>query len=352
MSKWPHFSALPTVSSLEKWLKDSDTLDEDFEHDVHETFQIFVQLAKDDKLKKCFWLPNIKKVAPMEFLCISLLIYSFKRKMTLAQLSEAITLLRKDIRTVEKDVRMNGRLMKQVLTFLKGLHPSKLKAQSGEPAASQVQAPENPAPKRKRKSPAGGDPPSKRAAPSRPQATKSNPSPPPSKPTPPPRPPSTSRPPNAPATQPSTSSPGLGPPPPPPLSIPSGPSNTRAPPTAPASYRQAVASSSMPSPNLPRPMASLPPRPPSGPLPRQNSIGDALMARMASAPSPVPPGPRHGGYPSPSMSFYPGPNDPPGSRGYEASRDPRHPAYHQDARGYGGQGQPPGQPPYPGGRRY
>ncbi|OJT05809.1 hypothetical protein TRAPUB_3342 [Trametes pubescens] len=323
MSKWPHITTLPSIGVIEKWLHDSEALDEELQQDVHNTFQLFCQLAKDKKLNKCFWLPNIKKVAPMEFLCISLLIHSFKRKMTMAQLSESISLLRKDIRTEEKDVRQNVRTMKQVLAFLKGLHPSQLKAQSGEPAAG----------KRKRNSSGeGGDhPPSKKAAPSKSQTTKSsNPPPPRSTPTPPPAQ-STPHPPKPPATQPSSSIR-----PPPNLHIPTGPSSVRAPPTAPTGPRHGAASptpSSIPS----RPIASLPPRPPTGPSPRQNSIGDALMARMASAPSPASPSiPRHGGYPSPSMSFHPGPN------AYDPNRDPRHPAYHQDGR-YGAPGQPPGQ---------
>ncbi|EIW52994.1 uncharacterized protein TRAVEDRAFT_134468 [Trametes versicolor FP-101664 SS1] len=322
MSKWPHITTLPSIGVIEKWLHDSEALDEELQQDIHNTFELFCQLAKDKKLNKCFWLPNIKKVAPMEFLCISLLIHSFKRKMTMAQLSESISLLRKDIRTEEKDVRQNSRTMKQVLTFLKGLHPSQLKAQSGEPAAS----------KRKRNSSSEGvdHPPSKKAAPSKSQTTKpSNPPPPRSAPTPP-----SPCPPIDPPTQPSSSIR-----PPPNLHMPTGPSSARAPPTGPRN----AAASPMPSSISSRPIASLPPRPPIGPPARQNSIGDTLMARMASAPSPAsPPMPRYGGYPSPSMQFHPGPNDPQGNRAYDANRDPRHPAYHQDGR-YGAPGQPPGQ---------
>ena len=89
MSKWPHLTSAPSISALEKWLHEADELDEEFEEDVKATFQIFCELAQDQKLKKCFWLPGVKKVAPVEVLAISLLIYIFKRKMSLPQLSEA-----------------------------------------------------------------------------------------------------------------------------------------------------------------------------------------------------------------------------------------------------------------------
>ncbi|KAI0324182.1 hypothetical protein GY45DRAFT_1263338, partial [Cubamyces sp. BRFM 1775] len=137
MSKWPHLTSAPSIGTLEKWLHEADELDEEFEEDARSTFQIFCELAQDQKLKRCFWLSGVKKVAPVEVLAISLLIFIFKRKMSLAQLSEAIRLLRQDIRNAEKDVRLNSRTMKIVISFLRTLKPSQLQAEGGEPAASQ-----------------------------------------------------------------------------------------------------------------------------------------------------------------------------------------------------------------------
>ncbi|KAI0667549.1 hypothetical protein C8Q78DRAFT_982039, partial [Trametes maxima] len=127
MSKWPKLHTLVSISTIEKWLHDSVELDKEFCKDVHNTFQVFCHLAKDPMLSKPFALAGTRKVAPMEVLAISLLIHISKRKMSLPQLSEAIELLRKDIRQTEKDIRQNGRTMKLVLAFLKNLKPSQLK---------------------------------------------------------------------------------------------------------------------------------------------------------------------------------------------------------------------------------
>lgn len=135
ISRWPHLTTMPSLSVLETWLQEPDDLDEEFCEDVHDTFRIFCALAKDPVLKQVFWLPGVKKVAPMEVLAIAVLIHANKKKMSMAQLSEAIGLMRKDIRGVEKDIRQNTRLFKTVLAFLKGLKPSMLKAEGGTPAA-------------------------------------------------------------------------------------------------------------------------------------------------------------------------------------------------------------------------
>ncbi|KAI8976347.1 hypothetical protein BD414DRAFT_539340 [Trametes punicea] len=344
MAKWPKLSTAASIGTVEKWLHDTNELDKGFEDDVKNTFEIFCRLAKDPKLKKCFWLPGVKKVAPVEMLTISLLIHAFKRTMTLAQLSEAITLLRQEIRQVEKDIRLNSRTVKVALSFLKKLKPSQLKAEGGEPAAAQHHAV-----KRKRPAPTAsereGNPPrpspksqpnpsmfSKAAQPPHAISSPGHAPEPPQPLTQPPRPPA---PPASPQTAlspamhhpPSANPPGL---PSGPNGIPTVPSNaqpTFAPPNTPAAPRQ-----SMPPP-------SLPPRPnytPTSPRPgdsRQNSLGDSLMARMSTAPPSAPSAPRRAGFPSPSTPFQPGPNDYQANRAYDPSRDPRHAAYQSDGRG-------------------
>ncbi|KAI0641695.1 hypothetical protein C8Q79DRAFT_286841 [Trametes meyenii] len=126
MLKWPKLNTLVTISAIEKWLHDSEELEQEFCEDVRKTFEVFCQLAEDPKFNKPFSLAGTRKVAPMEVLAIALLIHVFRRKLSLSQLSEAIELLRKDIRQTEKDVRQNGRTMKLVLAFLKDLNLRKL----------------------------------------------------------------------------------------------------------------------------------------------------------------------------------------------------------------------------------
>ncbi|RDX50683.1 hypothetical protein OH76DRAFT_1482098 [Lentinus brumalis] len=137
ISRWPHLSTLPTLNVLESWLQEPDDLDDEFCEDVRDTYRIFCALTKDAKLKQVFWMPGIKKVAPMEVLAIAILIHANKKKMSMAQLSEAIGLMRVDIRKTEKDIRQNSRMFKLVLTFLKDLRPSMLKANGDVPATRQ-----------------------------------------------------------------------------------------------------------------------------------------------------------------------------------------------------------------------
>ncbi|KAI0776998.1 hypothetical protein BD413DRAFT_524648 [Trametes elegans] len=353
MSRWPHLTTSPSLPAIEKWLHDPEDLDEDFKQDVMNTFQIFCNLAKDNKLRQCFWLSGIKKVAPVEVLSTCLLIHSFKRKMTMAQLSEAIGLMRQDIRKVEKDVRQNSRTMKQVLAFLKALKPSQLKAASGEPAASRHRAIKRKRVANESSSDEEKPPPSRpsQAKPTHLTPSQSNKPPTPQPPPPPPPPP----PPVPPAVAPL---PAVSPPtlrPPPAFNGSFGPTGAASSlstsaagsrvsisvPTAPAALRATMATQPSPSVN-PRPTTALPPRPAVAVPPLQNSIGDNLMARMSTAPSQTPStASRNGGVPSPSMPFHPGPNDYQSNRAYDPSRDPRGAAYHHDPRGYGGQ--PPGQ---------
>ena len=150
MSRWPGVAAAPSFTVLENWLTESDSLDEDLCDNVRETYEIFWALAKDEKLNQVFWLPGVKNVAPIEFLAISLLIFKHKSHMTMAQLSEAIGLMRHDIRKEEKDIRQNSRLMKQVLGFVKNLKVSDVKKASGRDSVAGAAISDKKGKKRKR----------------------------------------------------------------------------------------------------------------------------------------------------------------------------------------------------------
>lgn len=134
IERWPSHT-MAGITQVTKWLQQSDELDEDFCESIRDTFSIFVTLTKDKKLNKVFKLEGVKKVSPAEVLAISMLIHVHKHKFTLAQLSEAIGSMRKDIRTTEVDIRMNSRVIKTMFTFIKGLKASRLNAEAG-PAAS------------------------------------------------------------------------------------------------------------------------------------------------------------------------------------------------------------------------
>ncbi|KAI1786093.1 hypothetical protein LXA43DRAFT_1035051 [Ganoderma leucocontextum] len=258
MSKWPKVTTLPSLSVIEAWVQEPDELDEDFCEDVHNTYRIFCAMAKDPILNKPLWLSGIKKVAPVEVIGITILIHANKLKLTMAQLSEAVGLMRKDVRKNEKDIRQNTRTMKIILTFLKDLKVNKLKPDPTSPVAFDYPAVSSQT-KMKRKNVAN----SSFEDGKRPSPALLIP---------------------AVASRASGSTSATNTP-----KIPSTPAPVRPPPTAPAALR----------PNgvgLPPRPASIPAPPPQISTQRTNSLSDTLMARVMN-------------------------------QAYDASRDPRNPAY-------------------------
>jgi hypothetical protein len=58
----------PSVQQLEKWLQNTRPVPPKFRGNLFETFRIFVLLARDKKLTKCFQTPT--RVSPVEFVMI------------------------------------------------------------------------------------------------------------------------------------------------------------------------------------------------------------------------------------------------------------------------------------------
>ncbi|KAH6879728.1 hypothetical protein BKA70DRAFT_1576170 [Coprinopsis sp. MPI-PUGE-AT-0042] len=78
---------------------------------------------------------NPGKVSPIEFIGISVLIGTLRKKLTMKQLASAIAALRSGLREVHVDVRMNTRVSRTVLELIRGMKPSQLAQDSG-PVAS------------------------------------------------------------------------------------------------------------------------------------------------------------------------------------------------------------------------
>ena len=132
-------SAVPSISSLTKWLQESEELDDDLREEMHLTFKIFVAMAKHKEYRSCFELSDKKKkfkVAPAEFIMITVLIYRNKGKLTMQQLSEAIEKMRLDVRGVEVDIRMNSRVFKHMLNFIVKLRQNQLQPDSRNDVAA------------------------------------------------------------------------------------------------------------------------------------------------------------------------------------------------------------------------
>ncbi|PIL32495.1 hypothetical protein GSI_05198 [Ganoderma sinense ZZ0214-1] len=259
MSRWPKVTTLPSLPVIEAWLQEPDELDEDFCDDVHNTYRIFCAMAKDPILNKPMWLSGVKKVAPVEVMGITILIHARKLKLTMAQLSEAVGLMRKDVRKNEKDIRQNTRTMKIILAFIKELKTEKLKPDPTSPVAIDYPAVSTKAKVKRKKvvNSSSDDEEESRPAPTIRIPTPSRPST------------STS------ASNTSTAAPT--------------PAPVRAPPTAPSALR--LNGSGLPS----RPTSTAAP-PPQISTQRNNSLSDNLMARVMN-------------------------------QSYDASRDPRNPAY-------------------------
>lgn len=123
-----------TLLQLEKWLERSPEPTPKFCEKVHNTYRVFVDLVHDTALKEVFGAPT--RVSPIEFIMISLLIAVHKDQLTPVQLSAAIGLMRADARAKHVDIRMNGRVAKTMVEFIRGYKASRSNRYDDGEAAS------------------------------------------------------------------------------------------------------------------------------------------------------------------------------------------------------------------------
>lgn len=107
---------VPSAPTLEKWLLKSDPVSPKLREDLLDTFRVFLVLARDQKYSRSLNKPT--RVSPIEFVMIGVLIYLFRDRLSLTQLSSAIEKMRKDVRDVHQDIRANGRITKHMLLFM------------------------------------------------------------------------------------------------------------------------------------------------------------------------------------------------------------------------------------------
>jgi len=112
-----------SLAQLEKWLAASQEVEEDMKIQVRETFDIFVRLVTTPKYSGPFH--EYKKVSPAEIMCIALLIFvhgvlpPVHLQLTRRELSTSITKMRYSVRQDHADVRMNVRVGKTLVDFIK-----------------------------------------------------------------------------------------------------------------------------------------------------------------------------------------------------------------------------------------
>ncbi|KAG0694706.1 hypothetical protein DFH29DRAFT_308592 [Suillus ampliporus] len=138
---------VPSAPTLEKWLLKNDPVAPKLREDLLDTFRVFLVLARDQKYSRSLNKPT--RVSPIEFVMIGVLIYLFRDRLSLTQLSSAIEKMRKDVRDAHRDIRANGRITKHMLLFMsKRLKISELQSdgEGDKPAAGKATKPK----KRKR----------------------------------------------------------------------------------------------------------------------------------------------------------------------------------------------------------
>lgn len=136
ISKYPSLQSVGTVLQIEKWLqnptrrtkskKKANDDDEDLTKDelylscIHDTFRVFSQLVSDPDLSPIF-LQSGWRVSPVEFITICLLISVEKDRLQLRALAEKLGRMREAVREEHVDIRMNARVAKTLLDFVKGI---------------------------------------------------------------------------------------------------------------------------------------------------------------------------------------------------------------------------------------
>lgn len=114
----------PTMPQLEKWLDDDVQVPTELKNRAHDTYRVFAAIATDKKLSQP--LKHPAKISPIEFMSISLLIAVHKDETTLAQLSSLIGKMRNHVRGLHVDIRLNTRVMKDFMDFVKSAESEKI----------------------------------------------------------------------------------------------------------------------------------------------------------------------------------------------------------------------------------
>ncbi|EIN04175.1 hypothetical protein PUNSTDRAFT_146661 [Punctularia strigosozonata HHB-11173 SS5] len=125
-TRYPAAKAIPTIQATAKWLSQPDFSD-DFKEQMEETFTTFgklVTMAKGGRGQRRPFGGRYKHVAPVEFICLALLIAVHKDKLSQAQLAAAIVGMRDEAREIHPDIRMNSKVSGTMMKYIKEIKPS------------------------------------------------------------------------------------------------------------------------------------------------------------------------------------------------------------------------------------
>jgi hypothetical protein len=125
-----------SMSSLEKWLTQSTEPTSEFRDKIHNTYGVLRDLAHDKSLNTVFNTPT--KMSPIEFVMISVLVAVHKDSLTPSELSVAIGQMRAHARTQHVDIRMNTRVGKTMIEFIKEFNAGKSQVRDGGESAGSL----------------------------------------------------------------------------------------------------------------------------------------------------------------------------------------------------------------------
>ncbi|KAF5363203.1 hypothetical protein D9758_008370 [Tetrapyrgos nigripes] len=133
----------------EDQIEDGDYIDapqvpEAFAKKVRDTYDLFVELTRDPKLKKPF--VSYPKVSPIEMICIAILIFvhgvnaKSSEKLSPSELSAIIASMRAKVRLEHKDIRMNDRVGKFMIEFIRNVRKEDVPSLSASASAGKASA--------------------------------------------------------------------------------------------------------------------------------------------------------------------------------------------------------------------
>ncbi|EED83309.1 predicted protein [Postia placenta Mad-698-R] len=141
MEKWPNLGTVPGVSTLQKLLTRDEEIPSTFWRAARQTLDILLRISRDPSLHAvAFELPDVKKVAPVEVISAITLVHAHKRTLTLAQLADGIAAMRRAVRAREADIRLNTRVVKLMVDFIRALTPAQLPADPDSSARAAAKA--------------------------------------------------------------------------------------------------------------------------------------------------------------------------------------------------------------------
>jgi len=128
-----------TSDQLSKWLSQEGRPSHELITKVHDTFRILKELAKSSAYSKALHVPNLPRVAPVEYIMTTVLISQYKHQMSLAGLAEAIGAMRQDVRQKHVDIRTNPNVCRTLQDFIRKIKVPTL--QPGEKVAGRPYKP-------------------------------------------------------------------------------------------------------------------------------------------------------------------------------------------------------------------